>query len=55
VVVSKSNTESGSSEEEQTENRRSQEKEAKEASEGEEENRAPELKKMPVSMGCIEL
>jgi hypothetical protein len=52
MVVSKSNAESGSSEEEQTENRRSQEEGALEASEGEEENRAPELKKLPVSMGC---
>jgi hypothetical protein len=50
VVVSKSNAESGSSEEEQAENRRSQDEGALEASEGEDENRAPELKKLPVSL-----
>jgi hypothetical protein len=49
VVVSKSNAESGSSEEEQTENRKTQDEGDLEDSEGEEENRAPELKKLPVS------
>lgn len=51
MAVSKNNAESGSSEEEQTKNCSSKDEGALEDSEGEEENRAPELKKLPVSGG----
>jgi hypothetical protein len=50
VVIGKRNPELGSSEEEQSDNRRPQNEGAVEDSDGDEENRAPEVRKLPVRL-----